>query len=306
MKKVESLIEKLIKQTPALSRQFVYSSKEEVECGEKDPLQEENYTPVRGLVHKYPHEVLILLTSNCARYCRFCTRRRKILERSEDVGVKEIKTMVKYIKSRPEVNEVIISGGDPLTRPELLKKTLQFFSNLQQIKVIRVGTRLHFSAPQEINKKLLDALKIVKKQPLYVMAHFEHPAELTKNTIQAIKKLQGVSTMVLSQTVSLKGVNDKVEVLEELFTKLTQIGVKPYYFLRCDPVQGAGHFIVNFDKERKIFTELHRRLNGLACPLYVIDTPGGYGKVPVPLDFWDFDKKEYCDFRGKKIKLVYE
>jgi len=303
MNKKQSQLEELIQQTPALSRQFVCTAEEDVKGGDDDPLEEEKYTPVKGLIHKYKHEVLVLLTLNCARYCRFCTRRRKTLSEKEEIGESALKKMVEYIKSKPAVYEVIISGGDPLTRPELLKKALKLFSNLPQIKVIRVGTRLHFSNPALINNKVLSALKIVKKQPLYIMAHFEHPAELTDETIKAIKKLQKVSSMILSQTVSLKGVNDDVNVLEKLFVNLTQIGVKPYYFLRCDPVKGVEHFIVDFEKEKKIFTELRRRLNGLACPMYVIDVPGGFGKVPVPLDFWEYDDKSYKDFKGKKIQI---
>jgi len=303
MNKKQQQLEELIQQTPALSRQFVYCADEDVEGGEDDPLEEEKNTKVRGLVHKYNHEVLVLLTLKCARYCRFCTRRRKTLNDSEIIDENDLKKMAEYIKGRPEVYEVIISGGDPLTEPKLLKKALQIFSSLSQIKVIRVGTRLHFSKPEAINNKVLNALKVVKKQPLYIMAHFEHPAELTGETIKAIKKLQSASTMVLSQTVSLRGVNDDIDLLEELFVKLTQIGVKPYYFLRCDPVKGAEHFIVNFKEERKIFTELRRRLNGLACPTYVIDAPNGFGKVPVPLDFWDFKSEDYRDFKGKKIAI---
>jgi lysine 2,3-aminomutase len=303
MNKKQPQIGELIKQNPALARQFFYSSEEEAERGEDDPLQEENFTPVKGLVHKYTHEVLVLLTSNCARYCRFCTRRRKTFSEKKEIQEDDLKKMAEYIKSQPEVYEVIISGGDPLIRPILLEKALKLFSRLPQIKVIRVGTRLHFSDPEAINSKVLNALKMVKKQPLYIMAHFEHPVELTKKTREAIKKLQKVATMILSQTVSLRGVNDKVEVLEELFVKLTQIGVKPYYFLRCDPVKGAEHFVVDFKKEIEIFTELRRRLNGIACPLYVIDTPGGFGKVPGPLDFWDFVPDYYYDFKGKRIKI---
>lgn len=299
----QSKIEELIQQTPALSRQFVYCTDEDVKIGEDDPLEEEKNTKVRGLIHKYDHEVLVLLTLKCARYCRFCTRRRKTLKDREEIDENDLKKMVAYIQSRPEVYEVIISGGDPLTEPKLLKKALQIFSSLPQIKVLRVGTRLHFSNPEAITKKVLNALKVVKKQPLYIMAHFEHPAELTEETTKAIKKIQNVCTMILSQTVSLRGVNDDANILEELFTKLTQIGVKPYHFLRCDPVKGAEHFIVDFKKERKIFTELRRRLNGIACPLYVIDTPNGFGKVPVALDFWDFKGDHYRDFRGKKINV---
>ena len=135
------------------------------------------------------------------------------------------------------------------------------------------------------------------------MVHFEHSAEITAPSISAIKWLQSVATMLLSQTVSLKGVNDNVNTLYELFSGLVEIGVKPYYFFRCDPVKGAEHFMVDFKKEVKIFTELRERLSGIATPLYVIDAPGGSGKVPVPLEFWDFDHSKYKDFNGRTACL---
>jgi len=154
-----------------------------------------------------------------------------------------------------------------------------------------------------VNKQVIEALKTVKRQPLYLMVHFEHPAEITPATAQAVKRLQSVATMLLSQSVSLKGVNDSVEVLYELFSRLVEIGVKPYYFFRCDPVKGAEHFIVDFKKEVKMFTELRQRLSGLATPMYVIDAPGGSGKIPVPLDFWQFDSDKFKDFNGDEIKV---
>jgi len=135
------------------------------------------------------------------------------------------------------------------------------------------------------------------------LINFEHPCEITPATIGAVKRLQSASTMLLSQSVSLHGVNDNEETLYNLFTKLVEIGVKPYYFFRCDPVKGAEHFIVPFKKEVAMFTKLRSRLSGLSTPLYVIDAPNGAGKIPVPLDYWQYNKKDFRDFHGKKIKV---
>ena len=293
---------------PAISKQFIPSKIE----GKKesktfvDPLLEDEYTVCRGLVHKYSNRVLVLLTMNCAAYCRFCTRRRIVSDvKSGVVTEKDLDAMIQYIKKHQEIKEIIFSGGDPLTVPGLLKIALKKLGSLPQIKVIRVGTRLHFSNPALVNNKVLEALRVVKNKPLYLMVHFEHPSELTPATKQAIKKLQLVSTMLLSQSVSLRGVNDSVDVLYNLFSSLIEIGVKPYYLYRCDLVKGAEHFLVDFKKERKIVSDLRRRLSGIAMPLYVIDVPGGNGKVPVPLDFWPIsDKVIYRDFLGKSSKVV--
>ncbi|HBU07491.1 MAG TPA: lysine 2,3-aminomutase [Candidatus Magasanikbacteria bacterium] len=300
-------LKKLTAKHPAIYKQFVPSVKEENDnkITLVDPLTEEHFTPVRGLVHKHDNRVLVLLTMNCSAYCRFCTRRRKVSDIAQGViSEADLDNMVKYIKKHPKIKELIFSGGDPLTVPVILKKALEKFTKLSQIKVIRVGTRLMVSDPRLINEKVLDALRVVKKQPLYLMVHFEHPAEITLATIKAVKKLQTVSTMLLCQSVFLKGVNDNVEILEELFSRLIEIGVKPYYLSRCDYVRGAEHFIVPIKKEIKIFTELRIRLSGIACLMYIIDVPGGMGKVPVPADFWQFDCKQYTDFTGKKFKVV--
>jgi len=306
--KLSPHLQKLVDTNSAMKKQFIPS---QLEFNQKeacdsfvDPLLEEDHTVCRGMVHKYPNRVLVLLTLNCAAYCRFCTRRRKVSDVSKGIITDvDITNMEKYLISHSEINEIVFSGGDPLTVPTILKKVLKRFCRLPQIKVIRVGTRLHLSNPKAVDDKVLDALRIVKKQPLYLMVHFEHPAEINTDTIEAIKRLQSVATMLLSQSVSLKGVNDSVPILEELFTRLVQIGVKPYYFFRCDLVRGTEHFMVDFKKERKIFTALRSHLSGLATPLYVIDAPDGNGKIPVPLDYWDFSEKYYRDFKGKKIAV---
>ncbi len=271
-----------------------------------DPLCEDEHTVCRGLVHKYPNRVLVLLTMRCAAYCRFCTRRRMVSEVEQGMVTEhDLDKMVVYIKKHSEIKELIFSGGDPLVVPDLLKRALKKLGGLPQIKIIRVGTRLHFSNPALVDKKVLDALRTVKNKPLYLMVHFEHPSELTAATKRAVKLLQSVSTMLLSQTVSLHGVNDSVDTLYNLFSGLIEIGVKPYYLFRCDLVKGAEHFLVDFKKERKIVSELRRQLSGIAMPLYVIDVPGGNGKIPVPLDFWPLaDGVKYRDFLGKLNKIV--
>ncbi|MFH1175354.1 MAG: KamA family radical SAM protein [bacterium] len=304
--RLSSHLKQLTKKEPAVHKQFVASCAEGQDCEGmlEDPLLEEHFTAVRGLVHKYKNRALVLLTLNCAAYCRFCTRRRKVSDIERGIITeKDLNAMASYLKKHQEIKELVISGGDPLTVPDLLKKSLQKFSKLPQIKIIRVGTRLPAANPKMVNQKVIDALKVVKKQPLYLMVHFEHPAEITKPTIQAIKKLQAASTMLLSQSVFLKDVNDSADILCNLFTRLVEIGVKPYYIFRCDPVKGAEHFIVDFEKEAKIMTEVRRRVGGLACPMYVIDAPNGSGKIPVPLDFWEFDRKKYKDFEGEIQKI---
>ncbi len=306
--KLSPHLKKLTQICPAIYREFMPSEREEKDEAVTfiDPLIEEQFTVTRGLVHKYGNRALVLLTMNCAAYCRFCTRRRKVSDIAKGVMTeKDLNNIVKYLQQHTEIKELIFSGGDPTTVPLLLKKALQKFTKLPQIKVIRVASRLPISDPRQINKKLLEALKIVKKQPLYLMVHFEHPAEITPASVKAIKRLQSVATMCLNQSVSLRGVNDSVKTLYDLYTRLVEIGVKPYYHYRCDPVRGAEHFIVPFKKEVKIMTELRSKLSGLATPMYVIDAPNGAGKIPVALGYWHCDyAKGYSDFHGKKFKKV--
>lgn len=306
-KRLSPHLEKLAHTCPAIRRQFVPSKLEEreEELTMMDPLMEEAHTVTRGLIHKYGNRALVLLTMNCAAYCRFCTRRRKVSDIAKGIITRnDLQKIVNYLKQHGEIKELILSGGDPLSVPGILKMALKKFTALPQIKIIRIGSRLPVSNPKLINKAVLDALMQVKKQPLYLMLHFEHPAELTKETRLAIKKLQAVSTMLFSQSVFLKGVNDNAKTLYELFSSLIEIGVKPYYIYRCDYVRGAEHFIVDFKKEIKIMTELRGKLSGLAYPTYVIDACAGAGKIPVPLNFWDFNHNYYKDFKGKRIKIV--
>ena len=307
--KISSHLRKLAKKSPAIARQFFFSKKEisskkRVSFLSEDPLLEEKYEKTKGLIHKYRNRVLILLTLGCASYCRFCTRRRKVSEiRKGKINKADISKMLAYCLKHPEIKEVIFSGGDPLTVPDLLIYALKNFSRLPQIKVIRIGTRAPVSNPSLVTKKLLKTIKKIK-QPIYVGIHFEHPDELTPQTIKACEKLRKAGAILFSQSVFLKGINDSFKILYELFSRLIEIGVRPYYLYRCDPVPGIEHFRVPFEKEIKIATQLRKKLSGLAWPTYVIDAPFGHGKIPVPLNFWKFNKKNYQDFLGKENSVI--
>jgi lysine 2,3-aminomutase len=307
LQRVTKHLANLCQKSPAVARQFIKEERpqeeEEEPPGRPDPLLEEDNTFCRGLVHKYSNRILALLTLDCAAYCRFCTRQRKVGDPTQaSVTVKDVNRMIAYVRLHPEIREVIFSGGDPLTVPDLLEYAMASFSALEQVKVMRVGTRLPVADPKRINgRKLLFLRK--PEQPVYVGVHFEHPDEITPETVAACKVFRKLGCILYSQSVFLKGVNDDFETLYALFTRLIEIGVKPYYLYRCDPVRGAESFIVEFEREVEIMTRLRSALSGMACPTYVIDTPNGAGKVPVPLGFWQFDRSCFTDFNSAPIQV---
>ncbi len=296
-------IEKLAAEELAVARQFVRSELETKlqSLGTSDPLMEDAHEVVRGMVHKYENRVLCLLTAECAAYCRFCTRRRKVsdIERGRmDTG--DIERWLDYLKAHPGIKEVIVSGGDALVvNDALFTFALNRIASVPTVKVIRIGTRVPVSAPELVTDEKLRAISSVQ-QPVYVGIHFEHPAELTEETVQALSRLRKTGAILYSQTVFLAGVNDDYQTLYELFSRLIEVGVNPYYLYRCDPVAGIEHFRVDIAKERRIVTELRKNLSGIACPTYVIDTPNGSGKIPVPLEFWEVDVLHYRDFDNKE------
>ena len=304
--KISGYLAELSKSSPAVKRQF-FPSAEEVEDGGlgEDPLEEDSHVLVKGLVQKYPRRVLLVLTISCCAYCRFCTRRRMVDDDSRGTLTnKEVDEIVKYLKGHKEINEVIISGGDPLSVSERFGYVIDKLKELENLKILRIHTRVPVSNPKLINEKLVKVLKGIRKQIVYLSIHFEHPDELTKETMTAVEKIRKTGAILLSQSVFLRGVNDSVEVLKELFTRLVELGVRPYYIFRCDPVKGAGHFMVPFEKEREIMTRLRSELSGIACPTYVIDAPGGSGKVPVPLGYWGKVGRKFRDYLGEEIGVV--
>ncbi|HNU96307.1 MAG TPA: KamA family radical SAM protein [Candidatus Magasanikbacteria bacterium] len=268
-----------------------------------DPFLENQNMPAPKLIRRYENRALILVNNICARECAFCMRKRELIKTKYVIGNKEIKEIKRYLMKNKEIKELIFSGGDPLSTPEVLEKCLKELGNLSQIKIIRLGTRLPITYPKVINDKIIKILKTVKNKPFYLMLHVNHSGELNKDTVKAIKKLQTGVTMVLSQTVFLKGINDDVKILQELFEKLVEIGVKPYYLFHCDPVANAKPFEVDFKKEIKIYSELRKKLSGLAFPIFTIEAENSLGKIPVPTEFWNFEQNKFKDFLGKKFRV---
>ncbi len=243
----------------------------------EDPLKEEEYTPVPYLVHKYPDRVLLLASSSCAMYCRFCTRKRKV-GGIQQIPMQDIFRAIEYIKEHREVRDVIVSGGDPLMRPDNeIEEILKRLREIPHLDIIRIGTRMPCVAPQRITQRLVDMLR--RYHPLFVNVHFNHPAEITPESSAALNLLADAGIPLGSQTVLLRGVNDDPQVMMELMQKLIKNRVKPYYIYQCDLVKGVEHFRTSVETGIEIMRSLQGFTSGLCLPHFVIDGPGG--KVPI-------------------------
>lgn len=248
--------------------------------GVEDPLAEHEHSVVPGLVHRYPDRVLMVLTDICPMLCRHCTRKR---EWRSGIWVRtnaEIEAMVDYIRCHPEVRDVIISGGDPLTlATSRLEMVLASLRAIKHVEIIRIGTRCPVVLPQRIDDELCDMLS--KYGPIWLNTHFNHPRELTAEATKACDKLLRAGLPVNNQSVLLKGVNDSVAVQRALTHGLLRAKVRPYYLFQCDSVQGTEHFWTPVEKGIEIIEGLRGFTSGLAIPTFVIDLPHGGGKIPV-------------------------
>ena len=249
-----------------------------------DPLGEEKLSPTPYLVHKYPERVLFLVSSQCAMYCRFCTRKRMVGTGKMQITQKSINDGLLYLRNHPEVKEVLLSGGDPLLlRDETLNTILNGIRNIQSIEVIRIGTRVPSVLPMRITPELVNILK--QYHPLYINTHFNHPAEITDQSSKACTMLADAGIPLGCQTVLLKGVNDNATTLAALFRKLLKIRVKPYYLFQADLTRGTNHFRTHTSTGICIMRELYGHLSGMAVPRYALDAPDGKGKIPLSPDY---------------------
>ena len=254
------------------------------ELGMEDPLGEENLSPVPNLVHKYPDRALFLVCSECAVYCRFCTRKRKVGRPEMVITNKTIEEGLDYLKKTPAIREVLISGGDPLLlSDDRLESILARLKKISTIEVIRIGTRVPCTLPMRITPELVKMLK--KYHPLYINTHFNHPAEITNLASHACTLLADAGIPLGCQTVLLRGVNDSPEILKELFCKLLQIRVKPYYLFQGDLTRGTGHFRTRIETGLSIMKKLIGNTSGMAVPTYALDAPGGKGKIPLTPEY---------------------
>ncbi len=246
----------------------------------EDSLAEDRHSPVPGLVHRYPDRVLMLVTTQCASYCRYCTRSRIVGDPSATFSRAEFEMQIEYLKRTPQVRDVLLSGGDPLTlAPKLLEELLQRLREIEHIEIIRIGSRVPVFLPQRITQEFCDML--AKYHPVWMNIHVNHPNEITQELADACDRLTRAGVPLGNQSVLLAGVNDCVHIQRKLVQDLVRIRVRPYYLYQCDLVEGAGHFRTPVAKGIEIIEGLRGHTSGYAVPTYVVDAPGGGGKIPV-------------------------
>jgi len=246
---------------------------------QSDPLHEKSFSPVKGIVHRYPDRVLFTVTQVCSSYCRYCTRSHSV-GRLDKLGRQDFEKAFNYIASHKEVRDVLISGGDPLTlSDETLDYILSNIRKIEHVEMIRIGTRIPVVLPQRVTDNLISVLR--KYHPLFLSLHFSHPSEITEECSKALNKLADGGFPLGSQTVLLKGINDNVPVMKELMHKLLRNRVRPYYLYQCDLIPGSGHFRTTVKKGLEIIQGLRGFTSGYAVPTFVVDAPGGGGKIPL-------------------------
>lgn len=245
-----------------------------------DPLGEERYSPVPGLIHRYRNRVVVIITTDCAVRCRYCTRKNLLACLGDQKIEKRLPEIVKYIHRHPQIREVIISGGDPLLlETAALDKIMGKLTAIKNVEVLRIGTRAPVVLPMRIDSELCACL--AEHRPLWINTQFNHPREITVAAAQACRQLQEAGLPVSNQTVLLRGVNNSSAVLAKLFNELQRLMVRPYYVFQCDPVRGVKHFITRPSEGAQIARCLRGKLGGLSMPLFVADIPGRKSKVPL-------------------------
>lgn len=279
-----------------------WSAPEEV----SDPCGEDSHMPVPGLVHRYPDRVLFLVTDRCASYCRYCTRSRVV----SGVGEQHLETQWEaafdYLENTPEVRDVLLSGGDPLLfTDERLDRILSRLRSIPHIEFVRIGSRIPIFLPQRITPALCEMLG--KHHPLFISVHTNHPKELTSEVRDALGRLADAGIPLGNQSVLLKGVNDSIEVQRELVQKLLMCRVRPYYLYQCDPITGSSHLRTSVAKGIEIIEGLRGHTTGYAVPQFVIDGPGGGGKIPINPDYVvanEADKVVLRNFEGRHFEYA--
>src|SRR5512133_301097 len=246
----------------------------------EDSLAEDRDSPVPGLTHRYPDRVLMMVTTQCASYCRYCTRSRIVGDPNQTFSRSDFDAQIDYLKRTPQVRDVLLSGGDPLTlAPKILEDLLTRLREIPHIEIIRIGSRVPTFMPMRITTELTDMLQ--KFHPLWLNIHVNHPNEISKELEEAADKLTRAGIPLGNQSVLLAGVNDCVHIMRDLVQKLVRIRVRPYSIYQCDLVEGAGHFRTPVAKGVEIMEGLRGHTSGYAIPTYVVDAPGGGGKIPV-------------------------
>jgi lysine 2,3-aminomutase len=285
-----------------IARQFVPDARELVrhEAENADPIGDEAFSPVEGIVHRYPDRVLLKLVNACAVYCRFCFRREMVGPGRGALAPKALAAALAYIRATPQIWEVILTGGDPLIlSPRRLKAVMAELAAIEHVKVLRVHTRMPVAAPERISPALIRALRVPGKAS-YVVLHANHPRELTEAVRAACARLIDAGIPMLSQSVLLRGVNDDAATLSALLRALVECRIKPYYLHHADLAPGTAHLRTGIAEGQALMRALHGRVSGLCQPAYVLDVPGGYGKSPIGPNYLSEDGAVVEDFHGRR------
>ncbi len=246
----------------------------------EDSLAEDRHSPVPGLVHRYPDRALMLVTTQCASYCRYCTRSRIVGDPSATFSRSEFEMQIEYLERTPQIRDVLLSGGDPLVlAPKILEEILGRLRDIPHIEILRIGSRVPVFLPMRITEELTDVLQ--KYHPMWLNIHVNHSNEITAELAEACDRLARAGIPLGNQSVLLAGVNDNVHVQRQLVQDLVRIRVRPYYLYQCDLVEGAGHFRTPVAKGIEIIEGLRGHTSGYAVPVFIVDAPGGGGKIPV-------------------------
>jgi len=302
--KVSPLFQRLMeKPGDPIWRQVMPDERELLDDGPlamEDPLGEESRSPVPNLVHRYPDRVLWIVSHVCAVHCRFCTRKRR-WTRPVPLTDGMTRAAEEYISATPAIRDVLLSGGDPLMLPlEKLRDLCARLRRIPHVRILRIGTRVPFAAPERVTDELVQVLRT--HHPVYMNIHVNHPREISPEAREACARLADAGIPLGSQTVLLKDVNDDPTVLEELFVELLSLRVRPYYLLQMDLMKSTAHFRTGIRDGLRILQRLRNRTSGLALPQFVVDLPGGYGKVPLlpqAVERIEADRIVFRNYEGK-------
>jgi len=285
------------RQAVPLSKEFTISQSDMV-----DPLCEDRDSPVPGIIHRYPDRVLLLATERCATYCRHCTRRRLVGCEDKLTSSHNLSQALDYIKANKRIRDVLISGGDPLTMSdEKIEEVVKAVRSISHVELLRIGTRTPVTLPMRITESLVSTLK--KYQPLWISVHFNHPREITPRVKRACDMLADNGFPLGSQTVLLRGINDRPYIMKKLMCELLKLRVRPYYIYQCDPAHGINHFRTSVATGINIMEKIRGHISGYGVPTYVVDAPGGGGKIPVAPNYVISQAKGIFTLRNYKGEI---
>ena len=271
-----------------------------------DLFLEKKLTCTKGLVYKYPGRCIVLLSYTCAANCRYCERQDRVGVGLDDDGRltdAEIRCAAQFVSQHTEITEVIFSGGDPLTHPQGLRLAGQLMAEIPHVRILRIHTRYPLQLPSKVDFELLEEIALLGPT-FYLSLHVDHPTELTPDVQEVIRRLRRLGAILLCQSVFLKGINDDLEVLIRLFTRLAELGVRPYYIYHCHPIVTTMRFVMRLEDEIALMSRLRERLSGVACPQHIFEMRHTTGKLAVPTDHWSVDLAHVRDFAGGEYDTI--